>query len=97
MLALFISINFIEIDKATAIVPYYYMPSGQVLEKNSSIFADRAYKLLSIGRLDEGLQFAKLALSLDQKNEKLWAIVAEAQIRNNLIKMLLNPFKRGNR
>ncbi len=95
LLTLIISINFIEIDKATAIVPYYYMPSGQVLGKNSSIFADRAYYLLSIGRLDEGLQLAKLALSFDQSNEKLWAILAEAQIRNNLFKDALETIKKG--
>ena len=95
LLTLIISINFIEIDKATAIVPYYYMPSGQVLEKNSSLFADRAYYLLSIGRLNEGLQLAKLALSFDQSNEKLWAILAEAQIRNNLFKDALESIKKG--
>ena len=95
LLTLIISINFIEMDRATAIVPYYYMPSGQVLEKNSLIFADRAYYLLSIGRLNEGLQLAKLALSFDQSNEKLWAILAEAQIRNNLIKDALESIKKG--
>ena len=95
LLTLIISINFIEMDRATAIVPYYYMPSGQVLEKNSLIFADRAYYLLSIGRLNEGLQLAKLALSFDQSNEKLWAILAEAQIRNNLLKDALESIKKG--
>ena len=82
-------------DRANAIVPHYHMPSRQYLEKNSFLFANQAYKLLSLGRLGEGLQFAKLALSLNQKNEKLWAILAEAQIRNNLYKDALKSIQKG--
>ena len=95
LLTLIISINFLEMDRAKSIVPYYYIPSGKVLEKNSLLFADRAYYLLSIGRLNEGLQLAKLVLSFDQSNEKLWAILAEAQIRNNLFKDALKSIKKG--
>ena len=82
-------------NRANAIVPHYHMPSRQYLEKNSFLFANQAYKLLSLGRLGEGLQFAKLALSLNQKNEKLWAILAEAQIRNNLYKDALKSIQKG--
>ena len=82
-------------DRGNAIVPYYNMPSREFLEQNSLIYANRAYQLLSIGRLNEGLQFAKLALSFDQNNEKLWAILAEAQMRNNLFKDALKSIHKG--
>lgn len=95
LLTLIISINFLEMDRAKSIVPYYYIPSGEVLEKNSLLFADRAYYLLSIGRLNEGLQLARLALSFYQSNGKPWAILAEAQLRNNLFKDALKSIQKG--
>ncbi len=94
-LTLIISINFHGMDRANAIVPHYHSLSGQFLEKNGFLFANRAYNLLSIGRLNEGLQFAKLALSLYPNNENLWAILAESQIRNNLYKDALKSIQKG--
>ena len=92
---LIILINFFEIKSAEAVIPYYHMPSEEFLKNNGLFFARQAYKLLSLGRLNDGLQLAKLAVSLDRNNEKLWAILAEAQIRNDLLNDALQSIKKG--
>ncbi len=95
LFVLIILINFLQIKSSDAVVPHYHMPSAEFLEKNGLFIASKSYSLLSLGRLNEGLQLAKLAVSLNKNNEKLWAILAEAQIRNNLLNEALKSIKKG--
>ena len=90
-----IGLNLIQVKNLNAIIPYYLLPSKQFLKKNSSLLGRRAFFLLSNGQLKEGLNLAKLAINIDNQNENLWAILAEAQIKNNLINDALYSIAKG--
>ena len=91
----FLWINPYLIKKAFAIIPYYSIPYGDELEKESLSIGKSAYQLLYFGQNKEALNLAKLAISLNQKNEKLWAILAEAQMANNLKNRALESLNKG--
>lgn len=90
-----IGLHFFQINKLDAIIPYYNLPKKEFLQKNGSLLGRKAYFLLSIGQLKEALNTAKLSISLDNQNERLWAILAETQIRNNLIDDALKSIDKG--
>ena len=77
-------LNPLLVKKASGIIPFYSIPYGKELEKEGLSIGRSAYQLLYFGQLEEALNLAKLAISINSKNEKLWAILAEAQIANNL-------------
>ena len=81
--------------KANAIVPFYYLPSNNNLQINSIAIAKSAYQLLIYGQKEESLRLAKLAISLNNKDENIWAILAEAQIANELFTEALLSIKNG--
>ena len=90
-----LSLTFLRIDKVNAIVPYYSLPSQQSLEQDSLSIGRNAYQFLFLGQIKESLNLAKLAISLNKKDEKLWAILAESQIANNLFDEALESIKQG--
>ena len=67
-----------------AIVPYYYLPETKKLKKEALSIGKQAYQLLFFGQIKDSLNLAKLAVKLDDTNETLWTILAEAQIANKL-------------
>ena len=73
---------FFKIEKVQAIVPYYYFPTIKNLQKQSLYIGKNAYQLLYFGQYEESLNLAKLAVKINAKDEKLWLILAEAQIAN---------------
>ena len=79
---LLISCYFFQIEKVQAIVPYYYFPTIKNLQKQSIYIGKNAYQLLYFGQYKESLNLAKLAVKINAKDEKLWLILAEAQIAN---------------
>ena len=81
---------FIQIEKVRAIVPYYYFPTIKNLKKESLSIGKNAYQLLFFGQYEESLNLAKLAVKINAKDEKLWLILSEAQLANNLYKNALN-------
>ena len=85
-----ISFYFFEIEKVKAIVPYYYLPTKKNLQKQSLSIGKDAYQLLYFGQYEDSLNLAKLAVKLNSKDEKLWLILAEAQIANKEYKNALN-------
>jgi len=85
-----ISFYFVQTGKAQAIIPYYYFPSIKNLEKQSLYIGKNAYQLLYFGQYEDSLNLAKLAIKLSPKNEKLWLILAEAQLANKQYKNALN-------
>ena len=85
-----ISFCFLYIGKAKSIVPYYYFPSTNDLQKESLSIAKNAYQLLYYGQYEESLNLAKLAVKINPKDEKLWLILSETQIANNNYKNALN-------
>jgi len=86
---------FFQIEKIQAIVPYYYFPTIENLEKQSLYIGKNAYQLLYYGQIEDSLNLAKLAVKINPKNEKLWLILAEAQIANKEYKNALNSLNKA--
>ena len=90
-----ISFYFFQIGKVQAIAPYYYFPTIKNLQKQSMYIGKNAYQLLYFGQYEESLNLAKLAVKINPKNEKLWLILAEAQIANERYKKALNSLDKA--
>ena len=84
-----ISNYFLKIDQVQSLVPYYYVPTNKTLQKESLSIGKNAYQLLYFGQYKESLNLAKLAVKINPKNENLWLILSEAQMRNKLFKKAL--------
>jgi len=82
--------NFLQVEQVYSLVPYYYFPTIKNLQKQSLYIGKNAYQLLYFGQYEESLNLAKLAVKINSKDEKLWLILAEAQIANNKYKNALN-------
>ena len=91
----FILLSIFQVKKTNAFIPYYELPSKQFLKLKGSEIGKNAYQLLYFGQLKQGLALAKLAISLDPENVKLWALLAEAQINNKLFDDALLSIKKG--
>jgi len=90
-----ISFYFLQIEKVQAIVPYYYFPTIKNLEKQSLYIGKNAYQLLYFGQYEDSLNLAKLAIKINSKDEKLWLILAEAQIANKKYKNALSSLNKA--
>ena len=93
--ASFILFYFFQIGKVQAIVPYYYFPTIKNLQKQSLYIGKNAYQLLYFGQYEDSLNLAKLAVKINAKDEKLWLILAEAQIANKEYKNALNSLNKA--
>ena len=90
-----ISFYFLKAEKVQSIIPYYYFPTIKNLQKESSSIGKNAYQLLYFGQYKQSLNLAKLAVKINKKDEKLWLILAEAQIANKLYKKALNSLNQA--
>jgi len=90
-----ISFYFLQINKVQAIIPYYYFPTRNNLQKQSLNIGKNAYQLLYFGQYKDSLNLAKLAVKINAKNEKLWLILAESQVANKLFKEALNSLNKA--
>ncbi len=86
---------FFQIEKVRAIIPYYYFPTINNLQKQSLYIGKNAYQLLFFGQYEDSLNLAKLAVKINSKDEKLWLILAEAQIANKKYKNALNSLNKA--
>ena len=86
---------FFQIEIVRAIVPYYYFPTIKNLQKQSLYIGKNAYQLLFFGQYEDSLNLAKLAVKINAKDEKLWLILAEAQIANKQYKNALNSLNKA--
>ena len=84
-----ISIYCFEVEQVKSIVPYYYFPKIENLQKISLSIGKNAYQLLYFGQYEQSLNLAKLAVKINKTNEKLWLILAETQVANELYKQAL--------
>ena len=75
---------FFQVKDLKALIPYYYQPTQKNLSKESLSIGKSAYQLLYFGQIKDSLNLAKLAVKINQSNETLWTILAEAQIANKL-------------
>ncbi len=92
---LLISFYFLPIKKVQAVVPYYYFPTIKNLQKQGLDIGKNAHQLLYFGRYEDSLNLAKLAVKINTKNEKLWLLLAEAQIANEQYKNALNSLNKA--
>ena len=90
-----ISFYFFQIEKSQAIVPYYYFPTLKNLQKQSLDIGKNAYQLLYFGQYEDSLNLAKLAIKINAKDEKLWLILAEAQMASKKYKNALNSLNKA--
>ena len=84
-----ISFYFLKVEQVKSLVPYYYFPTNNNLQKESLSIGKSAYQLLYFGQYIESLNLAKLAVKINKKDEKLWLTLAEAQVANKLYKNAL--------
>jgi len=84
-----ISFYFLQVKEVNSLVPYYYFPTIKNLQKESLSIGKNAYQLLYFGQYEQSLNLAKLAIKINKTDEKLWLILAEAQIANNLDRQAL--------
>ena len=79
-----ISIHIFSAKYLKAFVPYYYFPEIKNLKKQSLSIGNQALQLLNFGQIKESLNLAKLAVNINDTNERLWRILSEAQLANKL-------------
>ena len=85
----FISFYLLKIDQIQSLVPYYYLPTKKNLHRESLSVGKNAYQLLYFGQYEQSLNLAKLAVQINKNDEKLWLILSEAQVANELYKNAL--------
>jgi len=93
--AYLMSFSFFKIEKVDSIIPYYYFPTIKNLQKQSLYIGKNAYQLLYFGQYEDSLNLAKLAVKINAKDEKLWLILAEAQIANKEYKNALSSLNKA--
>ncbi len=79
-----ISSHVFIVESLKALIPYYYFPETKSLQRQGLKIGKEAYQLLYFGQIKDSLNLAKLAVSMNNKNETLWTILAETQIANKL-------------
>ena len=89
---------------ARAFVPYIYLPTPEERRGSSIGIGRTAAQLLQLGQSREAAQLAALAVRLQPDDERLWSVLAEAQLRSNQLEgasrslaraKALNPDKAG--
>ena len=81
-----IGFYFFKVDHVKSLVPYFYLPTMENLEKESLSIGKNAYQLLYFGQYKKSLNLAKLAVKVNKTDENLWLILSETQIANKLYK-----------
>jgi len=90
-----ISFSFLKVEEVKSLVPYYYLPTIKSLQKDSLSIGKNAYQLLYFGQNKESLNLAKLAVKINEKDEKLWLILADVQIANEQYKNALRSLNKA--
>jgi len=90
-----ISFYFLKVDQVKSLIPYYYFPTIKNLQKESLTIGKNAYQLLYFGQYEQSLNLAKLAIELNKTDQKLWLILAEAQLANQLYKQSLDSLNKA--
>ena len=89
---------------SSAFIPIIYEPNPQELKKTGISIGKTAAQFIQLGKPKEAVRLASLAVSIQPKDDRLWAILAEAQIRTNNLEAAslslatakkLNPKKAG--
>tara|TARA_Y100001968_G_C19336638_1_gene707245 strand:+ start:281 stop:1153 length:873 start_codon:yes stop_codon:yes gene_type:complete len=68
-----------------AFAPYVYEPNKKELNRTGINIGKTAAQLLHLGQTKDAIRIAELAVKLNPTDDRLWSILAEAQVRNNLL------------
>ena len=90
-----ISFCLFRVERVQSIVPYYFFPTKNNLEKESLSIGKNALQLLYFGKFEESLTLARLAAKINPRNEKIWLILSEIQLAKKLYKDALNSLNRA--
>ncbi len=74
-----------EFSPAQAIVPYVYLPKAEELEGAGLGIARVATRLLRLGQAGDAARLAELTVRLLPNDPRGWALLAEAQLRSDMI------------
>ena len=80
---------FLKTEKVQSLIPHYYFPTKKNLEKTSFTIGENVYQLLYFGQYKDSLSLAELAVKINANDDKLWLILSEAQVANELYKNAL--------
>ena len=83
MIALLSASTIAVTPAAEAVVPYVYLPSSEELTGSAIGIGRTAAQLLQMGQPKQAAKLAALAVRLDPQDERLWSVLAEAQLRND--------------
>ena len=86
VLGILLSISFINIEKSKAFIPFTYQPNDKSLTKTGLTIGRTAAQLMQLGQTKEAQRLGALAVRINPTDDRLWSILAEAQMRNNLLK-----------
>jgi len=89
-----LSLTFISYP-SQAFVPYIYEPSNNNLKDASIALSKTAAQLLHFGQIKEASRLAKLSIKLNPEDERLWQILAETQVRTNLLGDAINSLAKA--
>ncbi len=84
-----LSVYFLKTEEVKSLVPYYYFPTIENLQKESLSIAKNSLQLLYFGQFKDSLNLAKLATKINPTDEKVWLILSEAQVANKQYKNAL--------
>ena len=68
---------------AKAVIPFVYVPTSEELTGSAVGIGRTAAQLLQIGQPKQAAKLAALAVRLDPQDERLWSVLAEAQLRSD--------------
>jgi tetratricopeptide (TPR) repeat protein len=83
LIALLSAAAIVGAPSAKAVVPYVYVPSSEELTGSAIGIGRTAAQLLQMGQPKEAAKLAALAVRLDPQDERLWSVLAEAQLRSD--------------
>ena len=87
LLSIFTSISYFYIIKPSySFIPKIYEPNKKELKSTGESIAKTAAQLLYFGELERANQLTNLAIKLNSKDDRIWALLAEIQIRKNELK-----------
>ncbi len=69
-----------------AFIPYVYSPTSENLQRTGISIGKTAAQLLQLGQFKEAIRLGALAVRLQPNDDRLWSILAEAQLKNQNIK-----------
>ncbi|WP_320663563.1 tetratricopeptide repeat protein [Prochlorococcus sp. MIT 1223] len=98
LLTYYILISLVSINvrkPVLAFTPAVYEPNIKEMKNKSKGFGEIAAQLLYFGENKKAIQVANLAVKLNPKEEKLWGILAEAQMRSKDLISARNSLKQA--